>query len=142
VVRQLEDPALWSDPEKAQSLGRERVQLETVLNDFKQLEQQLLDAREFLDLAVAEDDRGTFNEVVVEIAAIERKVAGLEFARMFSGKTDQNNAYLDIQSGSGGTEAQDWAEMLLRMYLRWGDKHNFRTEIMEASAGEERYHQF
>ncbi len=135
-MRQLEDPALWTDPDKAQTLGRERVQLETLLNDFQQLEQQLTDTGELLALAAAENDQATFQVIITELETLGRKVAALEFARMFSGKMDPNNAYLDIQAGSGGTEAQDWAEMLLRMYLRWGDKHSFRTEIMEASAGE------
>ncbi len=136
VVRQLEDPALWNSPDKAQALGRERVQLETLLTDFQQLEQQLADTRELLMLVAAENDSVTFQEVVTDIDKLTRKVEALEFARMFSGNMDVNNAYLDIQSGSGGTEAQDWAEMLLRMYLRWGDKHGFKTEILEASAGE------
>ena len=94
------------------------------------------DADELLALAVDEDDADTVSEVERDIAAFESKLAILEFRRMFSGEMDGNNAYLDIQSGAGGTEAQDWAEMILRMYLRWAETHNFKAEVIEASAGE------
>ncbi len=94
------------------------------------------DAGELLELAVEEGDEDTIGEVVNDLGGFEQRVAGLEFRRMFSGEMDANNAYLDIQSGAGGTEAQDWAEMLLRMYLRWAEAHGFKAELMEASAGE------
>ncbi len=87
-------------------------------------------------MAIDEDDGDTVQEVVDDIAGFETRVAGLEFRRMFSGEMDGNNAYLDIQSGAGGTEAQDWAEMILRMYLRWAEAHGFKAEVIEASAGE------
>jgi peptide chain release factor 2 len=87
-------------------------------------------------MAIEEDDADTINEVVNDLGEFEKVVAGLEFRRMFSGEMDQNNAYVDIQSGAGGTEAQDWAEMLLRMYLRWAEAHGFKAEVIEASAGE------
>ena len=87
-------------------------------------------------MAVEEDDEDTVNEVVADLGKFEKIVAGLEFRRMFSGEMDANNAYLDIQSGAGGTEAQDWAEMILRMYLRWGEAHGFKAELIEASEGE------
>ena len=96
----------------------------------------LNDAGELLDMAVEEDDSGTVDEVVSDLESFEQKLAGLEFRRMFSGDMDTNNAYLDIQSGAGGTEAQDWAEMILRMYLRWAEAHEFKAEVIEASAGE------
>jgi len=96
----------------------------------------LNDADELLALAVDEDDADTVAEVEQDIAAFETKLAALEFRRMFAGEMDVNNAYLDIQSGAGGTEAQDWAEMILRMYLRWAETHNFKAEVIEASAGE------
>jgi peptide chain release factor 2 len=96
----------------------------------------LSDAGELLELAIEEDDDGTAAEVVADLAKFEKQVAGLEFRRMFSGEMDDNNAYLDIQSGAGGTEAQDWAEMILRMYLRWAESHGFKAEVIEASAGE------
>jgi len=96
----------------------------------------LNEAGELLDLAIEEDDADTVGEVVNDIDGYEKRVAGLEFRRMFSGEMDANSAYLDIQSGAGGTEAQDWAEMILRMYLRWAEAHGFKPEVIEASAGE------
>ncbi len=96
----------------------------------------LTDAAELLAMAVEEDDEDTVNEVVADLERLESIVAGLEFRRMFSGEMDTNNAYLDIQSGAGGTEAQDWADMILRMYLRWAEARGFKAEVIEASAGE------
>ncbi len=96
----------------------------------------LSDANDLLELAVEEDDSDTVDELVSDLEAFEQQVDGLEFRRMFSGELDSSNAFLDIQSGAGGTEAQDWAEMILRMYLRWAESHDFKTEIIEASAGE------
>ena len=96
----------------------------------------LVDAAELLVLAEEEDDADTAAEVVGDLDRFEKSVADLEFRRMFSGEMDANNAYVDIQSGAGGTEAQDWAEMLLRMYLRWAEAHGFKAEVIEASAGE------
>ena len=96
----------------------------------------LIDAGELLALAEDEDDSDTVDEVVTDLQGFETRLAALEFRRMFSGDMDSNNAYLDIQSGAGGTEAQDWAEMILRMYLRWADAHGFKAEVIEASAGE------
>ena len=94
------------------------------------------DANELLSLAVAEDDADTVGDVVKDLKGFETRIAALEFRRMFAGEMDSSNAYLDIQSGAGGTEAQDWAEMLLRMYLRWAEAHGFEAEVIEASAGE------
>jgi len=94
------------------------------------------DAEGLLELAVEEDDAATIDEVAGDLARFEGQLGTLEFRRMFSGDMDANNAYLDIQSGAGGTEAQDWAEMLLRMYLRWAEAHGFKAEVIEASAGE------
>jgi peptide chain release factor 2 len=96
----------------------------------------LKDAEELLALAVEEEDAETLSEVSDDVGSFEEKVVGLEFRRMFSGQMDANNAFLDIQSGSGGTEAQDWAEILLRMFLRWGERKGFKTELMEVSAGD------
>jgi len=96
----------------------------------------LSDADDLLELAVEEDDSDTVDELVSDLEVFEQQVDGLEFRRMFSGELDNSNAFLDIQSGAGGTEAQDWAEMILRMYLRWAESHDFKTEIIEASAGE------
>ena len=96
----------------------------------------LVDAQELLALAEEEDDSDTVTEVVRDLGGFEKRLATLEFQRMFSGEMDANNAYVDIQSGAGGTEAQDWAEMILRMYLRWAEAHGFKAEVIEASAGE------
>lgn len=136
VVRELEDPAIWNDAAKAQALGKERVRLEEVVGLYNKLTQGLGDAKELLDLAVLEKDEPSIVAVMEEVDQLERQLAKLEFKRMFSGEMDANNAYMDIQSGSGGTEAQDWAEMILRMYLRWGEHKGFEVELMEASAGD------
>ena len=136
VQRELEQPGIWNEPDRAQALGQERVQLEKVVHSLNQLTSGLVDARELLDLAEEEDDEGTVGEIVADLDKFESVVADLEFRRMFSGEMDANNAFVDIQSGAGGTEAQDWAEMLLRMYLRWAESHDFKAELMEASAGE------
>lgn len=136
VVRLLEDPKIWDDPERAQELGRERARLETVVETLGSLEDGLTDTQELLELAEAENDEETVTAVIADLDSYENQVGDLEFRRMFSGQMDPNNAFLDIQAGSGGTEAQDWAEMLLRMYLRWGERRGFKTELIEASAGE------
>ncbi len=117
-------------------MGRERAQLESIVDVIGQLSQSIVDLKELFELARAENDESTFNDIAEELKGIEKQVAGFEFRRMFSGKMDASNAYLDIQSGSGGTEAQDWAEILLRMYLRWGEQHGFTTELVECSAGD------
>ena len=136
VLRELEDPKIWNNPEKAQTLGKERGQLELVVNTLVRIEQGVADAEELLAMAVEENDEDTVETVARDLEGFERDIAGLEFRRMFSGEMDANNAFLDIQAGSGGTEAQDWAEMLLRMYLRWGERKGFKTELMEVSPGE------
>jgi len=136
VTRELEVPDVWNDQERAQALGRERSMLEQVVNTLDDLTGGLNEANELLELAEAEQDEETVESVVEDLDEQEKALAQLEFQRMFSGEMDPNNAFLDIQSGSGGTEAQDWAEMILRMYLRWAEQHEFKTEIIEASAGE------
>ena len=136
MLRELEQPDIWNDPDAAQALGQERTQLETIVNTLNLLFNGLDDALELLQMGAEEDDQDTVDSVIVDIDNFEEQVAKLEFRRMFSGEMDQNNAFMDIQSGSGGTEAQDWAEMILRMYLRWGEAHGFKTELMEASAGD------
>ena len=136
VVKELENPDLWSNPEQAQQLGKEKVSLENVVLVLDQVETSLNESRELLELALEEEDQETVTAVCSDIAATENIVADLEFRRMFSGEMDANNAFLDIQAGSGGTEAQDWAEMLLRMYLRWAEKQGFTTELIEVSPGD------
>lgn len=117
-------------------MGRERTQLESVVFTLTEVGQSLTDLIELFNLAHEENDEQTIHEISNELQVIEQMVADLEFRRMFSGTMDACNAYLDIQSGSGGTEAQDWAEMLLRMYLRWGEQHGFATELIECSSGD------
>ncbi|WP_141677571.1 peptide chain release factor 2 [Gilliamella sp. wkB7] len=136
VNAELEQSEVWTDPEKAQALGKERVALEDIINTINSLEQGLDDVEGLLELAIEAEDQDTFNETNLELEQLEKKLAGLEFRRMFSGDYDSADCYLDIQSGSGGTEAQDWAEMLLRMYLRWAESKGFTTEVMEVSDGD------
>ncbi|MDA0795085.1 MAG: peptide chain release factor 2 [Proteobacteria bacterium] len=136
VELELGEPDVWNKPEQAQDLGRERSSLELVVKTIEDLDSGVADARELLGMAVEEDDEDTVADVEAEMAALETQLAKLEFRRMFSGDMDQNNAFLEIQSGSGGTEAQDWAEMLLRMYLRWADDKGFKSELVECSAGD------
>jgi len=107
-----------------------------VVGGIDELTTGLSDAADLLEMAVEENDEDTINAVAEDVDGYEKRVAELEFQRMFSGEMDAANAFLDIQAGSGGTEAQDWAEMLLRMYLRWGEAHGFKTELMEVSPGE------
>ncbi len=133
---ELENPDVWNNPEQAQQLGKEKASLEAVVIGLDQGQQALDDASELLDLAISEDDVATVGEIELDLARVEKKVAELEFRRMFSGEMDENNAFLDIQSGAGGTEAQDWADMLLRMYLRWGESKGFKTELIEVSDGD------
>ena len=136
VQAEHEDPELWSDPERAQALGREQARLEEQLLPIRESGQRLADADELLQMAVDEGDAEVLADVAQEVQAITALVEKLEFRRMFSGEHDVSNAYLDIQAGSGGTEAQDWAEMLLRMYLRWGEAKELQPELIECSAGD------
>lgn len=136
VLRELEDPAIWNKPELAQAMGKERSMLEAIVNTLLDLETGLADAEELLQLAVEENDEDTVDTVAADLKQYEKNVADLEFQRMFSGEMDANNAFLDIQSGSGGTEAQDWASMIERMYLRWGESKGFKTELIEESPGD------
>ncbi|WP_435639495.1 peptide chain release factor 2 [Carnimonas bestiolae] len=136
VTRELEVPSVWDNPDYAQKLGRERAQLEQIVTTIEALESGVTDNTELLELAVAEEDEDTVEEVINDLQRLEAHLDKLEFQRMFSGEMDANNAYLDIQAGSGGTEAQDWGNILLRMYLRWSEHHGFTTEVVEVSAGE------
>ncbi len=136
VLRELEDEKIWKDPENAQNLNKEKVHLMTVLSDLDNIQLKLTDLDVLLEMACAEQDDAAIQGLLADVTTVERAVKHLEFQRMFSGPADANNAFLDIQSGSGGTEAQDWAEMLLRMYLRWGERHGFKVELLEVSAGD------
>jgi len=136
VTRELEDPKVWEDQERAQSLGKERAALEQVIETLDALQQGLDDVEGLVDLAVEAEDEETYQEACSELDGLDQRLATLEFRRMFSGEQDNSDCYLDIQSGSGGTEAQDWANMLLRMYLRWAESHEFKVEITELSEGD------
>jgi peptide chain release factor 2 len=136
VERELENPDVWSDPERAQSLGRERSSLETIVSTIDKVGLSLSESAELYSLAREDDDSETIAVIAADLEQLEASVKALEFRRMFSGEMDEHNAFVDIQAGSGGTEAQDWAEMLLRMYLRWGESRGFDTELLEVSAGE------
>ncbi|WP_143154260.1 peptide chain release factor 2 [Rhodanobacter sp. OK091] len=136
VSRELENPNVWDDPARAQELGRERARLHTIVDGIDTLTAGLTDAGDLLEMAVADNDEDTANSVVSDLAKLDAQVGKLEFQRMFSGKMDATNAFVDIQAGAGGTEAQDWAEMLLRMYLRWCESRGWKTELMEVSGGE------
>lgn len=136
VNAELEQPDVWNEPERAQALGKERSSLEAIVETIDQLEQGLEDVSGLLELAVEADDEETFNEAIAELDGLNKKLEQLEFRRMFSGEYDSADCYLDLQAGSGGTEAQDWASMLMRMYLRWAESRGFKTEIIEESDGD------
>ncbi|OGT59796.1 MAG: peptide chain release factor 2 [Gammaproteobacteria bacterium RIFCSPHIGHO2_12_FULL_43_28] len=127
---------MWKEQEKTQRLGKERAQIEDVVMMMEKLRSRLQDAADLYELANSEGDTETLDVLHQEAEVLTKEIEGLEFRRMFRGEMDANPAYMDIQAGSGGTEAQDWANMLLRMYLRWGERHGFKTELIEASAGE------
>jgi len=136
VELELAEPSVWENPQRAQDLGKERSALELVVRTIDRLTSGLEDTSTLLDMAVEENDESAVRDIESEIDSMMKELEALEFRRMFSGEMDQNNAFLDIQAGSGGTEAQDWASMLLRMFLRWGERHGFKTELVEVSAGE------
>jgi peptide chain release factor 2 len=133
----IEDPGLWDNQEEAQQLMQERSRLEKVLNEYGQATSELDDASILFEMGLEEGDRDSQLEAVACLNGVETEIEKLELAQMLGGETDCESAFLDINSGSGGTEAQDWAEMLLRMYLRWAERKGFKTELMECTAGEE-----
>ena len=132
----LENPAIWDQPEQATTLGQERARLEQLIHGLEQLQTDISDSVELLELAALEEDAQTLDEIAREVDDIESRLEKMEFQRMFSGEADPNNAFIDIQAGSGGTEAQDWAAMLLRMYLRWGESQGYKLEVVERSPGD------
>ena len=136
VERELADGAVWDDPARAQKLGKERVALEQVVSVLTGLNESLSDYSELAELAQEEQDQDSLDDVAHELGSIDERLAELEFRRMFQGELDEANAYVEIQAGSGGTEAQDWADMLLRMYLRWAEKRGFDSSVVELSPGE------
>ena len=136
IRQRLEAPDIWQDPEQARELGQARARLESVVMTLETLGRTLRDTKELLDMAQQEGDQETLEALAHDLRESARQVHDLEFQRMFSGRFDAGDAFLEIQAGSGGTEAQDWAEMLLRMYLRWGETRAFGTAVIAASAGE------
>ena len=132
----MENSDIWDDPDRAQALGKERALLEKTVETIESLSRGMDDVELFIEMAKQENDADVVADVVADLDKHAAQIDELEFRRMFSGEMDPNNAFLDIQAGSGGTEAQDWAEMLLRMYLRWGEQRNFKTELIEVSPGE------
>jgi len=136
VLRQMEDPSIWDDQEFAQKLGQEKSSLEKIVEILTKVTSGVAECSEMLELAAEEQDQEVADEVSLDLDRIEADLAVLEFQRMFSGPMDANNAFIDIQSGSGGTEAQDWANMIIRMYLRWADSQGFKAEIIELSEGD------
>ncbi|WP_205626624.1 peptide chain release factor 2 [Thauera humireducens] len=136
VNRALEDPAVWNNAERAQELGKEKRQLEDVVLTLQTIDAQSRDLKDLYELAEAEDDDDTFEAVESDLEGLEAEVERLEFRRMFSNPMDPNNCFIEIQAGAGGTEAQDWAGMLERMYLRYSEKKGFGVELMEETEGE------
>ena len=136
VGRDLEDPDIWKDAQRAQELGREKHALESVVLSLRALDQQLGDTQDLFEMARGENDDDTLNSVAGDLDKITAQVAAMEFRRMFNNPVDPNNCFIDIQAGAGGTEAQDWASMLLRMYLRYCERKGFATEVLEQSEGE------
>ena len=133
---ELGESAVWDKPDYAQALGKERSALEAVVKTIDSLESSLGDIEDLLTLASEENDNELFEEAKSDLAHRASSLEALEFRRMFSGAMDPSNAFLEIQAGSGGTEAQDWAEMILRMYLRWAEAKGFDAEVLEVSGGE------
>jgi peptide chain release factor 2 len=136
VLAELGQPDVWNEPERAQELGKEKARLEATLEPLEQSLTGLDDAEELLELALAEADEEVLQQIIADVTRIAKAAEALEFQRMFNGEQDEANCFIDVQAGSGGTEAQDWAEMLLRMYLRWCERRGFETELLECSAGE------
>ena len=136
VNAELEDPAVWNDPKHAQDLGREKKALEDVVETLTGLGTGLADANELFELAEADDDDSTLESIEKDADAFQEKLENLEFRRMFSNPADPLNCFLDIQAGAGGTEAQDWASMLLRQYLKYAERKGFKVEVLEESEGD------
>ena len=136
IENQLLDKEIWSNIEKSAGLNKRKTFLEKSLTTYKDSLNKLTDNKLLLDMALEEDDQTTIKQISEEILEIKPSIENLEFTKMFSGKMDESNAFVDIQSGSGGTEAQDWADMLLRMYLKWAESKGFSATITESSPGE------
>jgi peptide chain release factor 2 len=136
VSQLLEDPGIWNDNERSQKLGKERRELEGVVKSLVDIDAGIRDASELFEMAKDENDEGTLLSIEADSLELEKQVEGMEFRRMFANPMDPNNCFMDFQSGSGGTEAQDWASMLLRMYLRYCERKGFKVEVLEESEGD------
>jgi len=136
LTRLLEDPSVWNDSKRAQEIGREKKLLEDIVVTLGAMDSQLHDALELFQIAKEEADDATLQSIALDVNKLDEKIANLEFRRMFSDPMDPNNCFVDIQAGSGGTEAQDWAAMLERMYLRYCERKGFEVEVLEESYGD------
>ncbi|RXZ32524.1 peptide chain release factor 2 [Oxalobacteraceae bacterium CAVE-383] len=136
VNAELEDPTVWDDQKRAQDLGKEKKSLENIVHTLIKIDSELADARDLFEMAREEKDEDTLEAIEADAAGLQKMVEEMEFRRMFSNPMDPNNCFIDIQAGAGGTEAQDWASMLLRQYLRYCERKGFKAEIMEQSDGE------
>jgi peptide chain release factor 2 len=136
IGRALEDPKVWDDPKRAQELGREQKNLDLIVQKMHALEAGVRDSGELFEMARSDEDDATLVAVESDVAALAKKVSELEFQRMFNNPLDPNNCFIEIQAGAGGTEAQDWASMLERMYLRYAERHGFKPELLDETEGE------
>ncbi|HEX3970417.1 MAG TPA: peptide chain release factor 2 [Stellaceae bacterium] len=132
----IEDPKFWDDPERAQALMRERTRLDRGVNGYLKIQQEVDDTLGLAEMAEADGDQTMLDEAQKTLEALQADVKARELESLLSGEADANDCYLEVHAGSGGTEAQDWAEMLLRMYMRWGEQHGYKVEWLEESAGE------
>ena len=136
ISKELEDPSIWNDQGRSQTLGKEKRELDFIVNGLSSLASNLKDQCELFELARNENDDETLKVVLDESHSLEKSVEAMEFRRMFSHPMDPNNCFINFQSGSGGTEAQDWANMLLRMYIRYGERKGFKVEVLDISDGD------
>jgi peptide chain release factor 2 len=136
VNAELEDPNVWNDQKRAQDLGKEKKSLEAIVLTLTKIDSELRDARDLFEMAREEQDEDTVASIEQDAQELSKLVEGMEFRRMFSNPMDPNNCFIDVQAGAGGTEAQDWASMLLRQYLRYCERKGFKVEILEQSDGE------
>ena len=136
ISKELEDPSIWNDQGRSQTLGKEKRELDFIVNGLSNLAMSLKDQCELFELARNENDDETLKVILDESHSLEKSVEAMEFRRMFSHPMDPNNCFINFQSGSGGTEAQDWANMLLRMYIRYGERKGFKVEVLDISDGD------
>src|SRR6516165_10631665 len=133
----VEDPKLWDNPKEAESVMRERRRLDATVGTVKQIAQEMADAVEFVELGEAEGDDDTVNEGLTTLSALADRADADKVQALLAGEADANDTYLEIHAGAGGTESQDWAEMLQRMYTRWAERHGYKVELVDYHAGEQ-----